>query len=165
MDDVERRVTVAQGQLNRRLKRGLHELVREGHGARSVNHEVDVGTRLTLHQLNNSRHVAKRRAHEQELRARERKQGHLPRPSTVWVTEVVELVHHHPRHRRVFTLAQGLVRKNLRSAADNGRAGVYRDVAGNHADEVAPEDVHQVEELLGDESLYWCRVVSGVVRT
>ena len=77
-------------------------------------------------------------------------QRHLPGPAAVGVGKVVELVHGDATHIGIFALAQRVVGKDLGRAADDGRLGVDMRVAGDHADVIAAEHLHQVKELLTD---------------
>ena len=64
----------------------------------------------------------------------------------------MELVHGDAAHVGALAFAQRLVRQDLGRAADDGRLGVYVRVARDHAHVLAPEDVHQVEELLAHQA-------------
>ena len=153
MHEVQRRLALAQGQLHRGLERRLGVLVGQGHRARRVGDHVHVRARAPLSDAADGAHVAQRGAHEQKLRLRQREQRHLPRPAAVVVAVEVELVHGHAPHVGVLALAQRLVRQDLGRAAHHGRARVDVRVARDHAHVLAPEDVHEVEELLADERL------------
>ena len=163
MDDVERGVAVAQGELDRALERGVDELVGEGHRSWGVGDDVDASVGVLLERGGDVGHVAERRAHEKELHVREGEQRNLPRPAAVRVGVEVELVHGHAAHVGLLALAQRLVGENLRRAADDGRAGVDGGVARDHADVVLAEKVHEVEELLADQRLDGRRVVGAAV--
>ena len=159
MHQVQRRLPLAQRQLHRALKRHLHVLVFQRHRARRIGHHVHVRARALLEGRRNGAHVAQRGAHEQELGLRQREQRHLPRPAAVGVAVEVELVHGHAAHVGPLALAQRLVGQDLGRAADHGRLRVDVRIAGDHAHVLAPEDVHQVEELLAHERLDGRRVV------
>ena len=76
----------------------------------------------------------------------------------------MELVHHHAGHLRRRALAQGLVREDLRRAADDRGLGVDGGVSRDHAHVLAAEDVHHIEELLGHEGLDGGGVVGDAPR-
>ncbi len=54
------------------------------------------------------------------------------------------------------------VGQDLGRAADDGRLGVDVRVAGDHADVIAAEHLHKVEELLADQRLDGGRVVGAL---
>lgn len=99
-------------------------VVGQRHGAGRVRHEVDGPPGALLQGGGDVAHVAEGGAHQQELRVRQREQRHLPGPAAIGVGVEVELVHHHAGHLRRGALAQGLVREDLRRAADDRRLGV-----------------------------------------
>ena len=66
----------------------------------------------------------------------------------------MELVHGDVSRIRVGTVAKRVVGQYFRRAADDGRGGIDRDVAGDHADVVAAEPLGEIEELLAHERLY-----------
>ena len=74
----------------------------------------------------------------------------------------MKLVHGDAAHVGVLTLAQRIVGKDFGRAADDGRLGVDMRIAGDHADVVAAEHLHQVEKLLADQSLDRSRVVAAL---
>ena len=84
---------------------------------------------------------------------RKRQQRNLPGPAPVDVAEVMELVHGDAADIGGLPFAQRLVRQNLGGAAHHRSLGVDMRVAGDHADVVAAEHLHQIEELLVDERL------------
>ena len=106
--------------------------------------------------------IAERGAHEHELRVGQGEQRHLPGPAAVGVGKVVELVHGHATHVGVFALAQCVVGKDLGRAADDGRLGIDMRVAGDHADVIAAEHLHQVKELFADQGLDGGRVIAAL---
>ena len=83
--------------------------------------------------------VAQRRRHEQEARARQRQQRHLPRHATVAVRVIMKFIHHHVVNIRVRAFAQGDVGENLRRAAENGRVAIHGGVARAEANVVGTE--------------------------
>ena len=93
MHDVERRLALAQRQLDCSLQRLAHVFVRQRYRARSVGHDVYRTPCPFFERHGYLRDVAKRGAHEQKLRLRERKQGNLPSPAAVGLAVVVEFVH------------------------------------------------------------------------
>ena len=161
--NVERRVAVTQGQLDRALERSLHELVGEGYRPGGVEHLVDGASGVLLECGGNVGDVAQRGGHEQELRVGQRQQRHLPGPAAVAVAVEVELVHGHATDVCVLAKAQRVLGKDLGCAADHGSLAVYHHVTGDHAHVVFAEKVNQVEELLADQRLYGRRVVGAAV--
>ena len=155
---VDGRLALTYGQLDRGLESRLHKLEGQGHGARRVEHKVNVAVGLSLQHAFDGGHITKGGAHQQELRVRQGKEGHLPCPAAVVVAKVMELVHRHAGHVAVFALAQRLVCQDLCRAADDGRIGVDGGVSSDHAHVVAAQDVHQVKELLADQRLDGRRV-------
>ena len=153
MHEVQRRLSLAQGQLHRGLEGRLGVLVGQGHRARRIGDHVHVRARALLERARDGAHVAEGRAHEQKLRLRQREQRHLPRPAAVVVAEEMELVHGDAPHVGPLALAQRLVRKDLGRAAHHGRARVDVRVPRDHPHVLAAEDVHEVEELLAHERL------------
>ena len=103
--------------------------------------------------LDESADVAEGGGHQQELRLRQGEQWDLPGPTAVGVGVEVELVHDDEPDVGLVALAQRLVGQHLGSADDDRGAGVDRGVARGHADVVGAEDLHEVEELLADQSL------------
>ena len=89
-------------------------------------------------------------------------QRHLPGPAAVGVCKVVELVHGDAANIGVLALAQCVVGKNLGRAADDGCLGVDMRVAGDHADVIAAEHLHQVEKLFADQGLDGGRVIAAL---
>ena len=164
MHDVHRRLAGAQTQLHGGFQGFEGVVVGQRHGAGRVRHEVDGPPGALLQGGGDVAHVTEGGAHQQELRVRQREQRHLPGPAAIGVGVEVELVHHHAGHLRRGALAQGLVREDLRRAADDRRLGVDGGVSRDHAHVLAAEDVHHVEELLGHERLDGRRVVSGAPR-
>ena len=65
----------------------------------------------------------------------------------------MELVHDHIVHLRAIAFAQRHVGEDLRRAANDGRAGIHRGIAGDHADVFRPEDMAEREELLVGQRL------------
>ena len=108
--------------------------------------------------------VAERRRHQHELGLGQREQRHLPRPAAVGVGVVVELVHHDLADVGPLAVAQRQVGEDLGRAADDRRVGVHRGVAGEHADVVGAQLVHEVEELLGHQRLDRRRVERAAAR-
>ena len=102
------------------------------------------------------------RAHEQDLRAFEHEQRHLPRHAAVAVGVVVELVHHDAVDRRVLALAQRHVGEDLGRAADDGGVAVDRGVAGEHPHVLGPEVAAEREELLAHQGLDGRRVEAAL---
>ena len=94
--------------------------------------------------------IAERGAHEHELCVGQGEQRYLPCPAAVGVGKVVELVHGDAAHVGILALAQCVVGKALGRAADDGCLGVDVRVAGDHADVIAAEHLHQVEKFLAD---------------
>ena len=97
--------------------------------------------------------VAERGRHQQEPRVAQFEQGHLPRPATVALGEVVELVHRHVGDGKGSARLQHGVPEDLGRAADDRCVLVDACVAGDHAHGIGAERGAQVEELLGDERL------------
>ena len=87
-------------------------------------------------------------------------QRYLPGPTAVGVGKVVELIHGHAAHIGVLALAQCIVGKDFGRAADDGCLGVDMRVAGDHADVIAAEHLHKVEELFADQGLDGGRVIT-----
>ena len=164
MHDVHRRLAGPQAQLHGGLQGLQGVVVGQRYGPRRVGDKVDGACGALLHEGGDVGHVAERGAHEQELGVCQGEQRHLPGPAAVGVGEEVELVHHHAGHLRRGPLAQGLVREDLRRAADDRRFGVDGAVARDHAHVLAAEHVHHVEELLGHERLDGGRVVGSAPR-
>ena len=148
--DVERSLAAAHRELDGALERGRHVVVAQRHGARSVDDQVAGGAGVLLERGSDRGDIAKRSAHKHELCMGQGEQRHLPGPAAVGVGEVVELVHGDATHIGIFALAQRVVRKDLGRAADDGCLGVDMRVAGDHADVIAAEHLHQVKELLTD---------------
>ena len=71
-----------------------------------------------------ARHVAERRRHEEELRARQLEERHLPRPAAVGVGVEVELVHHDDTDVGVGALAQRDVGQDLGRAVMIGASAL-----------------------------------------
>ena len=103
-----------------KLQRHRAVLRRDGHRFQAVEPRQFLGKKCGL---------AERRRHEQEARARQREQRHLPGRAALAVGIVVKLVHDHVLHvgRRAF--AQRDVREDLRRAAEDRRVAIHRRVA------------------------------------
>ena len=151
--DVERGLVVAHGELDGSLERCLHVIVGQRHGTWRVNHEVDVTVGVFAQGSGNGRDVTEGGAHQHELGVGQRKQRHLPGPSAVGVGKEVELVHGYAADIGVLALAQGIVGKNLGSAANDWSRSIDVRIAGDHAHVFASEHLHQVKELLGHQRL------------
>ncbi len=98
-------------------------------------------------------HIAQRRRHQDELRAGQLDQRHLPRPAPVRVGVVMELVHHHLADIGGGAVPQSDTGQHLRRAADNRRPGVDAGVPGHHADLGRAERLAEGEELLRHQGL------------
>ena len=131
----------------------VHVMEIQRHRAGRARDELDVGAGALLEVLLEHGHVAERGRHEQELRAIEQQQRHLPCPPSVGFGVEVELVHDHLVDAGVGALAQRDVGHDLRGRAHDRRAAVDGRVTGHHADVLRPENVAQGEELLADQSL------------
>ena len=159
--DVDGPTAFAQQPLHR-VGQAVHDVLKlEGHGAFRVVDEGHVAPGAFLPRALETRRVAQRRAHRDHLRGPQLQERHLPRPAALTIPIEVELVHDdHVRVQRR-PLAQRLVRKDLGGAADNGRVGVERHIAGHHADVVRAEQGHEVKELLRHQGLERRRVVGA----
>ena len=153
MHDVKRRFGSAYSKLNRTLDRRFHVFVRKRHRARSISDDIDIRIRMGLEGFGNNGDVAKRRAHQQELRMRKRQQRNLPRPATLRVSVEVKLVHSHAADIGAFPLAQRLVRENLGRAAYDRSVRIDGHIARNHADVFPAQHIDKIEELLADKGL------------
>ena len=162
--DVHGCLAGAQTQLHGGFQGFEGVVVGQRHGARRVGHQVDGPAGALFQRARDVAHVAEGGAHQQELRIRQREQRHLPGPAAIGIGVEVELVHHHAGHLRRGPFAQGLVREDLRRAADDRRLGVDGGVPRDHAHVLAAEDVHHVEELLGHERLDGGGVVGSAPR-
>ncbi len=161
MDHIDRRLVLAERQLDGFLQWVERVLIGQRHRPRRVGDDVDVGVGHILQLVGDGVDVAERRAHQQELGVRQRQQRHLPRPSAFGIAVIVEFIHRDAADIGVPAFAQRLVREDLRGAADDRRVGVDMRVAGDHADIIAAEHLHQIEELLRDERLDRRRVIGA----
>ena len=150
MHDVERGLAATHRELDGALERGRYIVVAQRHGTRGVDDQVAGGAGVLLERSGDRGDIAKRSAHKHELCMGQGEQRHLPGPAAVGVGKVMELVHGDATHVGVFALAQRVVGKDLGRAADDGCLGVDMRVAGDHADVIAAEHLHQVKELLTD---------------
>ena len=148
--NVERSLATAHRELNGALERGRHVVVAQRHGTRGVDDQVAGGTGVLLERGSDRGDIAERGAHEHELCVGQGEQRYLPCPAAVGVGKVVELVHGDAAHVGILALAQCVVGKDLGRAADDGCLGVDVRVAGDHADVIAAEHLHQVEKFLAD---------------
>ena len=157
--DVDGPTALAQQPLDR-VGQAVHDVLElEGHGTFRVVDEGHVAPGAFLPRALETRRVAQRRAHRHHLRGPQLQERHLPRPAALTVPVEVELVHDdHVRVQRG-PLAQRLICQDLGRAADDGRVGVERHVAGHHADVIRAEQGHQVKKLLRHQGLERCRVV------
>ena len=153
MDNVNGGLALAQGQLDRAFHRGIHVFIAQGNGALGVGHHIDGTTGTLLKRGCDLRGVAQSGAHKKEACIGELDERDLPGPAAIDVAVEVELVHDDGGDVRRGALAQGAVGQDLGGAADNRRIGVDGDVARDHADVVAPQKIHQVEELLAHQGL------------
>ena len=164
MHHVNRRLALAERQFHRLLQRVECVFVRQRHGTWRIGDDIHVGVRHVLKLVGDRIDIAQRRAHQQELRIRQRKQRHLPSPAALGIAVIVELVHRHAADIGVAALAQRLIGEDLRGAADDRRIRVDMRVAGDHADVLAAENFNQVEELLRHQSLDRSRVIGTAAR-
>ena len=164
MHHVNRRLALAERQFHRLLQRVECVFVRQRHGTWRIGDDIHVGVRHVLKLVGDCVDIAQRRAHQQELRIRQRKQRHLPSPAALGIAVIVELVHRHAADIGVAALAQRLIGEDLRGAADDRRIRVDMRVAGDHADVLAAENFNQVEELLRHQSLDRSRVIGTAAR-
>ena len=148
--DVERSLAAAHRELDGALERGRYIVVAQRHGTRGVDDQVAGGAGVLLERSGDRGDIAERGAHEHELCVGQGEQRYLPCPAAVGVGEVVELVHGDAANIGIFALAQCVVGEDLCRAADDGRLGVDMRVAGDHADVIAAEHLHQVKKLLTD---------------
>ena len=157
--DVDGPTALAQQPLDR-VGQAVHDVLEfEGHGALRVVDEGDIAPGAFLPRVLKTRRVAQRCAHRHHLRGPQLQERHLPRPAALAIPVEMELVHDdHVRVQRG-ALAQRLIRQDLGRAADDGRVGIQRDIAGHHADVVRAEQGHQVKKLLRHQGLEWRRVV------
>lgn len=158
--DVERGLAAAHGELDGAFERGRHVIVAQRHGARGIDDQVAGGTGVLLERGGNRGDVAKRGAHEHELCMGQSEQRYLPGPAAVGVGKVVELVHGDAAHIGILALAQCVIGKDLGRAADDGRLGVDMRIAGDHADVIAAEHLHQIKKLLADQGLDGSSVIA-----
>ena len=132
--DVHRRLAgleeLLDGLVHGRLRVG--EVQR--HRALDAGHSGGLAAGAAGEVLGDRGDVAEGRRHEDELRARQGEERHLPRPAPVGIAVVVELVHHDLVDRGIRALAEGEVGEDLGRAADDRGIGVHRAVAGDHAD-------------------------------
>ena len=149
--DVDRRLTGRQQVVDRLVDRRQLVVVVQRDGAIHAGHARRLTARAPAEVVGERRHVAQRGRHQQELRARQGEERHLPGPAAVRVAVEVELVHHDLTDRGVRPVPQGEVGQDLGGAADDGGIRVDRRVARHHPDVLGPEDLDQREELLGDE--------------
>ena len=161
MHDVDGPAALAQQPLDR-VGQAVHDVLElEGHGSFRVVDEGHVAPGAFLPRALETRRVAQCRAHRDHLRGPQLQERYLPRPAALTVPVEVELVHDdHVRVQRG-PLAQRLIRENLGRAADDGRVGVERHVAGHHTDVVRAEQRHEVKELLRHQGLERRRVVGA----
>gem|GEM_PF-6294106 len=96
------------------------------------------------------------------LGAREIQQRDLPGPPAVRFAVEVEFVLDDDAVVAVCAFAQGDVREDLRSTADDGRIGVDGGIAGHHPDVRRTEQADQVKELFGHQGFERCGVVPGL---
>ena len=161
MHDVDGPAALAQQPLDR-IGQAVHDVLElEGHGALRVVDEGHVAPGALLPRALETRRVAQCRAHRHHLRAPQLQERHLPRPAALTVPVEVELVHDDHVRVQGGALTQRLIRQDLGRAADDGRVGVERHVAGHHADVIRAEQGHQVEELLRHQGLERRRVVGA----
>ena len=95
MHQIHGALASTQSELDRGLDWRFHVFIGKRHGARSIHHAAHRIARLALQRRGNFVNIAKRGAHQQKLRFRKREQRHLPRPATVEIAEIVELVGRH----------------------------------------------------------------------
>jgi hypothetical protein len=119
-------------------------------------HRGDVGdtaTRALFEIGGDGGHVAQRRRGQQHLAPGELQQRHLPRPATVALCVVVELVEAGEPELTRRPDGQRVVRQHLGGAHQYRRIRVDRCVAGGEAHGVGTQQVDEVEELLGHQRL------------
>ena len=151
--DVDGPAALTQQPLDR-VGQAVHDVLElEGHGALCIVDEGHVAPGAFLPRAFETRRVAQRRAHCDHLRGPQLQERHLPRPAALTIPVEVELVHDdHVRVQRG-PLAQRLICQDLSRAADDGRIGVERHIAGHHADVVRAEQGHEIKELLRHQGL------------
>jgi hypothetical protein len=157
-DHVDGRAPAGQQLLHRLVQRRLAPLEIERHRALVAVHVGHRPPALARELLLDRRRVAERGRHQQELRALEQQQRHLPGHAARGVGVEVELVHHHAGRVGGLALAERHVRQHLGGAADHGRRPVDAGVAGEHAHLLGPELLAEREELLADQRLHRRRV-------
>ena len=161
MHHIDRRFPSAEGQFDGLLQRIKRVLVRQRHRTGRIGDDVDIRVRHILQFVGNRIDIAQRGAHQQKLRVRQRQQRNLPSPTALRIAVIMEFIHRHTADIGMTALTQRLIRKDLRSAADNRRIGVDMRVSGDHANVLAAEHLNQIKELLG----YQCFDRSRVIRT
>ena len=164
MHHIDRRFPSAEGQFDGFLQRVKRVLVRQRYRTRRIGDDVDVRVRHVLQFVGNRIDVAQCGAHQQKLRVRQCQQRNLPSPTTLRIAIIMEFVHRHTADIGMTALTQCLVRKNLRSAADDRRIGVDVRVSGDHADVLTTEHLHQIKEFLRHQRLDRSRVIRATAR-
>ena len=164
MHHIDRRFPSAEGQFDGFLQRVKRVLVRQRYRTRRIGDDVDVRVRHVLQFVGDCIDVAQCGAHQQKLRVRQCQQRNLPSPTTLRIAIIMEFVHRHTADIGMTALTQCLVRKNLRSAADDRRIGVDVRVSGDHADVLTTEHLHQIKEFLRHQRLDRSRVIRATAR-
>ena len=159
VDDVHRRLALIHEPLDDLVDRHPLVVVVQRHRALDAGDLRDRASGALPQIVRDGGDVAERRRHQEELRAGEGQQRHLPRPPALGVAVVVELVHDDLVDRGIRPLSEGEVREDLGRAADDRRIGVHGGIPRDHADLVGAEDLHEREELLAHQGLDRRRVV------
>ena len=151
VDHIDRGL-LGLGQLFERVHQGRGGVaVAQRHGANGRGDDDDVAPGPVRDLALEGGCVAQGGRHQQELRLRKLNQRHLPGPAPVRIGVEMELIHHHRTHIGGGTVAQRLIGQDLSCAADDGRLSVDRRIPGDHPHIRCAEDLHQREELLGDQ--------------
>ena len=154
VDHVNRGFAVAEGEFHGFFHRVERVFVAQRHRSRRVGDYIHVRGVVQIGELvGDGVHIAERGAHQQELGLRQREQWHLPRPTALRITVIMEFVYRHKAHVGMGAFAQSLIGEDFGGAADDRRVRVDVAVAGDHADVVAAEHFDQVEEFLRHQRL------------
>ena len=158
MDDVDRSLALVQQDLDRLMDRRGHIFELQRHRPFPTGDHRRWAPGASGEIGGDARGVPEGGRHEQELRAGQFDERHLPGPAAVAVAVVVELVHADQPHIGVGAFPQCEVGQHLGGCTDDRGIGVDGRVTGQHPHPVGTEQIAQVEELLGHQRLDRCGV-------
>ena len=153
MDNVDRRLTVANKLFHRLVDGGVDVVKVQRHGPGGARHQGGLAARALSEVILQPLRIAQGGAHQKELRLGEFQQRNLPSPAAIRLGIVVELVHHYLVDLRLRAIAQGNVGNDFGGGADDRCPAIHCGVTSHHPDILRAEGLAKVEELLAHQGL------------